>query len=230
MTSIICLFPVLARPHRVQPLFDSLRSSQQKVELSAFFLVSPNDVEEKQAVAESGSDFYEVTWDPGPGDWAMKINLGYQLTDNPWILLGADDLTFDPGWAEEALKVASATGKRVIGTNDMANPTVMKGKHSTHPLVARSYVDEFGTIDQPRLVVHEGYGHQWCDTELNETAMSRGEWVFAQNSRVRHHHPFYDRSVPRDDTYMKGLSSSKEDSQLFRNRRALWQTRHAAVR
>jgi hypothetical protein len=112
----------------------------------------------------------------------------------------------------------------VIGTNDLGNPTVMAGKHSTHPLVARWYADEHGTVDGPGRVVTEAYGHQWTDTELVQTAMSRGAWVFAADSHVRHAHPFWTKG-PMDATYEKGMASSREDQRLFARRKSLWSGR-----
>lgn len=222
MTTVSCLFPVLGRPHRVAPLLESLCASVCDVQLVPLFLLSPDDPREKEAVMESGANFCQVSWPAGYADWARKINLGYKETHEPWLLLGADDLTFDYRWADEALRVAAETGKRVIGTNDMANPTTMRGIHSTHPLVARSYADELGTIDGPGQVVTEEYSHQGVDTELVETAIYRGEWAFATQSRVRHHHPIYDRTVPMDETYRKGQATSRQDAVLFQQRRPLW--------
>jgi len=106
----------------------------------------------------------------------------------------------------------------------------MRGRHATHPLVRRSYVEEHGTIDEPGKVLHEGYDHQWVDNELVETAKARGAWAFAKNSHVEHLHPFWPdgkggKKGEMDATYEKALSSPRKDMALFRSRRRLWLAR-----
>jgi hypothetical protein len=219
---IAVLVPVLGRPHRAQPLADAFREATS-VPYRLVFLCSLGDDEEYDACNQTGELTLRVPWVAGPGDWARKINHGYRVTDEPWILCGADDLAPQPGWAEAAFACAHP-GVGVIGTNDLGNPTVMRGDHSTHPLVARWYADEHGTVDGPGQVVTEAYGHQWTDTELVQTAMARGAWVFAEDSHVTHLHPFWGKGED-DATYRKGMASSREDQRLFQSRRRLWSVR-----
>jgi glycosyltransferase involved in cell wall biosynthesis len=215
---ISILVPVLNRPQNAQPLVDSIRDNSN-LENQILFLCSPGDRNEMLACVETKADVEIVGFPNGPGDWAKKINHGFSITDSEYCLLGADDLRFYPGWDEEALKVAEGAG--VIGTNDLGNATVMRGLHSTHPLVRRSYVEEQGTIDEPGKCLHEGYSHQWVDTELVETAKMRGQWVFAKESWVEHMHPFWKKGK-MDSTYDQALSTSKEDHAHFRTRQRLW--------
>lgn len=220
------LVPVLARPQNAQRLVNSIRE-HTVVPHRILFLCTPFDLDEINAVHETGADIHNVSWDAGPGDWAKKINRGYRLTDQPYMLLGADDLRFHGGWDTEVLRVAEETGAGVIGTNDLGNATVMRGLHSTHPVVRRSYVDEYGTIDEAGKVLHEGYHHQWVDNELIQTAQMRHQWAFAKQSHVEHMHPFWPdgqggKKGEMDATYEKALSTSTEDHQLFQKRRQLW--------
>ena len=221
---ISILVPVLNRPQNAQRLVDSIHSATS-VAHEIHFLCSPGDGPEIEAVAVlMEMELAQATVVPfanGPGDWAKKINYGFQITDGEFCLLGADDLRFHPGWDEAVLGVAEATGAGVIGTNDLGNATVMRGLHSTHPLVRRVYVDEHGTIDTPGKCLHDGYSHQWVDTELVETAKVRHQWAFASDSRVEHLHPFWKKGE-MDATYKKALSTSKEDHALFQQRRQLW--------
>lgn len=218
---IVVLCPVLGRPTNADKVAASLASVSPDTRL--VFIVSPDDDEQRRACHDTYADVLEVTWDPGHGDFARKINLAFRWTDEPYIFQGADDVEFAPGWDDEALRVAEDTGAGVVGTNDQANPLVKRGKHSTHSLIRRAYVDEQGgTIDGPGLVFSEAYGHQWVDNELVELAMSRGEWAFASRSVVRHRHPIFDRSVPMDDTYRRGSETARSDALLFRQRRQLW--------
>lgn len=220
MRRIAILVPVLDRPQNAQPLADSIRANSAE-EHQIVFLCSPGDNKEHLACMATGADVDIVGFKNGPGDWARKINHGFTVTESEFCLLGADDLRFHPGWDVEALRVADEVGAGVIGTNDLGNATVMRGLHSTHPLVRRSYVDLEGTIDEVGKCLHEGYSHQWVDTELVQTAQMRGQWAFAKESRVEHLHPFWKKSK-MDATYEKALSTSKEDHALFQQRRYLW--------
>lgn len=218
--TITILVPVLNRPRNAQPLIASILIASATAP-RVIFLCSPGDTDEIRACGQTDVEVHIVDWAAGPGDWARKINRGFTLTTSDYCLLGADDLRFHPGWDTEALKVAAETGAGVIGTNDLGNATVMRGLHSTHPLVRRAYVDEHGTVDEPGVCLHEGYNHQWVDTELVETAKMRGEWAFAKSSHVEHLHPMWHKSK-MDATYEKALSTSKEDYAHFQERRQLW--------
>ena len=221
--SITILVPVLNRPQNAQRLVNSIEHGSSR-EYQVVFLCSPGDTEEIKACSETSATVHIVDFPNGPGDWAKKINRGMTLSTSEFVLLGADDLKFHPGWDNEALRVARQTGAGVIGTNDLGNATVMRGHHSTHPLVRRAYVEEFGTIDEPGLCLHEGYAHQWVDTELVETAKMRHRWAFAKESRVEHLHPFWKKGK-MDSTYEKALSTSKEDHAHFQERKQLWARR-----
>jgi hypothetical protein len=219
VTDVIVLIPVLGRPHRVEPLLESLIQSQGRAVIRPLFIVSPNDVDEIRAVAASGADFEVVPWDPGPGDFARKINYGMISTLDPWIFTGADDLKFHAGWADAAIACAGDS-YGVVGTNDLGNATVMRGDHATHLLIRREYAIA-GTIDEPAKIFHEGYDHQWVDAELVATAKARGQWVFCRGSIVEHLHPFWGKAE-RDATYEKALAHGAADRVLFNRRSRLW--------
>lgn len=228
MSDIVILVPVLGRAHAIGPLYRSLEESTESVWHLRFYC-SPGDREASEmcawtALSDSRVTVKVVDWDPGPADWAKKINLGYLETSEEFMLLGATDLRFHPGWDTAALEVAEQTGAGLIGTNDLGNATVMRGHHSTHPLVRRSYIEAYGTIDEDDKILHEGYCHQWVDTELCETAMARGQWAFAKNSHVEHLHFMWGKSE-RDATYDKALSTTREDNRLYGKRRQLWARR-----
>jgi hypothetical protein len=161
------LIPLLGRPETVKPLVDNILSTS--FEARIILLCSPNDdevIEEASAVADMINVIRAVMREgPGPGDYAKKINAGFDLTTRPFVLLAASDLRFHAAWDVRAIEIALKTDAGVIGTNDLGNPTVMQGKHSTHPLVRRSYIEEQGgTLDRiPGVVLFEGYGHQNCN-------------------------------------------------------------------
>lgn len=225
--SVVVLIPLLGRPDQVEPLLASLKGSIADVDVQPYFLLSPNDQKVIDAVRRNRAPHSVVDWEPERGDYAKKMNLGAAhvlsgaFGDIDWLFLGARDLRFHVRWADEAVRVGEGIGKRVVGTNDLGNPMVVRGKHSTHPLVHVSYVKECGTIDEPGLLCHEGYWHNWVDNELVETAISRREWVFAPKSHVEHLHWVWKKST-MDEVYERGREHYKDDQRLFASRRRMW--------
>lgn len=220
---VAVLIPVLGRPDRVEPLLASLTSSQGVVRAEPLFLVSPGDYGELRAVDGHDVAYEVVPWRSGPGDYARKINWGFRLTDTPWVFCAADDLRFHPGWADEALEAAARTGAQVVGTDDLGNDRVTSGRHATHSLVARRYVDATGATGDatPGVVLHEGYDHNWVDDELVGVARHRGVFAFAARSKVEHLHPHW-RKSRMDATYRKGLRRFDADRKLNQERAHLW--------
>lgn len=236
MTEITVLIPVLNRPQRVAPLLDSIEASGRFVRLLPLFLVSPDDDAELAAVDREREtrrrwadgepvealERIVVDWPPGPGDYSRKINRGAAWASSEFVFLAADDLRFHPGWAERALACHLETHACVVGTNDGGNRQVQQGHHSTHTLVHRDYLD-CGTADEPdsRKLLHEGYSHNFCDSEFVATAKARETWAHATDSLVEHEHPFWGKSA-RDATYDRGQAGYKADQALFNKRRRLW--------
>ena len=180
------------------------------------FVTDPDDHDERAAVKAAGADRLDCG-----GGYARKINAAYQDTDEDTIFCAADDVEFRRGWAEAALRrLRGPIG--VVGTNDLANPRVMRGRHATHSLVLRAYADERGTIDEVGKVLHEGYAHNFVDDELLATARRRRAFVFAADSHVRHRHPNFDKTVERDEVYELGASTFEQDRKLYLSRARLW--------
>ena len=213
------LVPVLGRPQNVQPLIEAFKATTAAYQIH--FLCTWGDEEQITACMEVDA-LTHICCEPGRSEYPQKMNVGYALTDRPFLLLAADDLSPEPGWDTEALKVAEETGAGVIGTNDMANGYVMAGIFSTHSLVRRRYVTEMGaSLDGPGTLIHEGYDHNFSDRELCGLAQARGEWAFAKNARILHRHPLW-KSAPWDKTYRKGLATFHEDQALFLSRASEW--------
>jgi hypothetical protein len=234
---VVVLVPVLGRPERAQPLVESLVSSYtgKLFGLRALFLVSPSDYEQRNAVAKAcyawpdHCNILQVEWEPGPGDYARKINRGWRHEcggPTDFVFLGADDLDFQPGWIEQAVSVQLDTGACVIGTNDLGSPATERGTASTHSLVHVGYT--CGTADDPDpgLLLHEGYDHNFVDNEFVATARARGLYAHAPHARVEHLHPIH-RKADDDATYAKGQARFAEDRLLFRARKPLWGDRDA---
>lgn len=225
---ILIAVPVLGRPWRAAPLVEAAHEATT-VDHRILFLCSPGDDAEIAACEATDASVVVVPWESGMGDFARKINYAVKVSDEPWILMGADDLCFCPFWAEKAIECGVAHHAGVVGTQDWGNSRVMAGEHSTHPVVSREYIMKQGTIDEPGKMLHEGYGHQYCDDELVVTARMRRSWVFCYASEVPHLHPDWGKSED-DATYRKGRASFEHDRVLFEERQKLWLRSGSAIR
>lgn len=230
MSEIVVAVPVLGRPRSAQPLVDSFSAATPEGLARLLFVCSPGDLEQIAACHATGADVLVMDQPVGHGDFSKKIQLAFDSSGESFLFQAADDVDFTPGWAEAALAQIDSDGFGVCGTDDRANPVVMRGQHSTHSLIRRAYVDECGASwDGPGTVFSQAYSHQWCDTELVELAKLRGCFTFARDSVVIHRHPFYDRSVARDATYERGLSAGQADRALFHQRQQEWLREMAAA-
>lgn len=220
LADVVVVVPVLRRPHRVGPLLESLHANTPAGAYRVLFAVTTGDDAEIEAVAAAGADMVDVTYERR-GDYARKVNTAYRHSAEPFLFLGADDLAFHPGWLEAALRHMHA-GASVVGTQDLA-PTerARNGEHATHSLVRRTYVDTMGTIDQPGLVLHEGYPHEYVDDEFVATAKHRGVWSFAHDSVVEHLHPSWGKAE-LDDLYLAQRSRMNTGRTIYARRRRLW--------
>ena len=186
------------------------------------FIVSDDDRDVLGAALRAlPSDVLGVPWPGGsPGDYAKKVNAGCRQTTEPLLFLAADDIVFHPGWFDACLaKLEPGIG--VVGCNDGTQRSTVN-QHSTHSLVLRSYADEFGTIDEPGKILHEGYEHEFVDDELVGTAQHRGAYAFAADSLVEHCHSDWGKA-PRDELYARGPERMRLSRPLFEKRQALWQ-------
>lgn len=230
-TEILIVVPVLARPQNARPLVESIEATANS-DWRLVFVCSPNDDEERLAVGEVLRDFgrawaTDVDTEPGAGDYARKIQAGFESGREEIILLAADDLRFHPGWDTAALAIFEEFDVGVVGTNDLGNRQTIVGQHSTHPFVARSYIDEMGGfVGGEGQVYFDGYDHQYVDVELVETAKSRGCYAHASGSVIEHLHPLW-RKGETDSTYRRGSSGGAKDRALYERRRRLWEAQVA---
>jgi glycosyltransferase involved in cell wall biosynthesis len=217
MSECVILIPVLGRPELIDPLLESIYSTAPDV--AVLFLTTPADEEGTQAVAKTGERYARIQRKP-KGDYARKINMGYAITKEPVLFMGATDLKFHEGWLEAGLAMIG-DGIHAVGTNDLGNPRVMLGQHSTHTFVTREYVDKFGTIDEERKILHESYPHEYCDDEFVETAKARNAYRFCMDSVVEHMHPAWGKAE-WDDSYLETDNRVRSGYKIFRRRVPLW--------
>lgn len=215
---VVIIVPVLDRPHRVAPLMaDVAAATPSRHRL--LFVVDQRDRPQLKALRDAGADFLTVPI--GRRRYACKINDGIAASIEPLIFTAADDLHFHDNWLLAACRQLSDSID-VVGTNDLLNPRVLAGDHSTHTLVRRTYVEQFGTVDGPGRLLHEGYPHEYVDDELIGTAKMRARFVSAPKSVVEHMHP-YNKQAPVDATYRRGWAGRTVGKRLYDARRHLWE-------
>lgn len=221
MNKVAILVPVLRRPQNIHRLVLSIHiSTRESYEI--VFIVSPGDVEEIKELENQGHPYIVMDRSyENNGDYARKMNKAFNEVEAEWYFLGADDLEFHPEWFELAMDTYDTTGACVIGTNDLGNPAVRAGQHATHSLVLGEYGRECGTIDESGKILHEGYKHNFVDSEFVETAKWRDAWAFAKDSWVEHLHPDWKKGKI-DSTYQVGKSGWNADRQYFEMRKRLW--------
>lgn len=217
---IAIVVPVLARPHNVEPFMESV--SVTEVPYVVYFVCSRGDSEQIAACRATDAEVIVVGWKPGPADFAKKVNRAFERTEEEWFFQGADDIRFSPKWDVNALAIAERRRARVIGTNDLGNPHVKRGIHSTHTLIHRSYIEDYGsgTVDGSGLVFSELYDHQWVDNEFIQTAAMRKEYAPARDSIVEHFHPHWGKNQ-MDATYEKATRATQADILLYKERMVL---------
>lgn len=207
------IVPVLHRPQNVQRFMESLNASTGLA--TAWFVCEEDDEEE---IAEALKYGAQVITAPEVHTFAEKVNLAYDNTDAPWLLLVGDDIRFRGNWFNHAIDIHNRYGANVIATNDMCNPRVTRGEHATHPLIKRSYIAEVGASwDGPGVVCHEGYSHWYVDDEITQAAIARGTFQAALGSQVEHMHPMIGKAED-DDVYRLGVKNAEQDGKLFARR------------
>jgi hypothetical protein len=209
------IVPVLHRPQNVKPFMESLRASTGLAR-AWFVCEEGDDVQADEVSAYGGNVLFHS------GTFAQKANFAFDRlsaeSEAKWVFLAGDDVKFRPGWLDHCFEVARRYGAKVIGTNDLANPRVMRGEHATHMLVEREYVMEKGASwDGPGVLCHEGYHHWFVDDELVSVAKQHGVFQVALGSEVEHVHPMIGKA-PNDDVYDRGAAKSDEDEKLFKAR------------
>lgn len=213
--TLAILVPVLGREHQIDPLLESIAASTS--DYRVFFICSPSDPVREVCLSRD-ADTITVPWEPDRADFAKKINCAYGLVEEDWYFQAATDLVFQPGWETRALRMAQTSRCGVIGTNDLGNPSVKRGNHSTHILFSRAYIEEYGgTFDDSGTVFSEVYDHNFCDTEFVQAAILRGQFKSSLRSIVEHMHPHWGKGL-MDDTYEKSERLFREDAKIHNER------------
>jgi hypothetical protein len=203
--NVAILVPVLGRPQRVCPTLAAFNPHP------VYFIPDYDDDDEIAEIESAGGNIlYAIK-----ANYALKINVGVMLTNEPLIFLGADDLEPQPDWFETAVGYIEQ-GAQVVGVNDMISRS---RQLATHFLITREYA-QLPTITGERGPLCELYDHSCIDDELIATAVKRDVYAYAEDARVKHLHPDMDLA-PIDSTYVKGRKNIRADRRMWKSRR-IW--------
>lgn len=216
---LVILVPALGRPHRVEPLLDSI-AENTSTSHRVLFICDPDDFEQQRACHDAGVDVMLLRPIHPAGPYAAKVNAGCRASTESLIFLGADDLHFHEGWLEAALEHVDV-GAQVVGVNDMISRRIDRRDHATHFLITRAYA-ELPTVDGRPGPLHDGYSHWFVDDELTATAQMREVYAYARDSLVEHLHPMNGKA-PMDATYERGERDARRDRRRWHARRPLFE-------
>lgn len=210
------IIPTYGRPHRIADAAANIAANTHGNH-RIVFVCEAHDVDSVAAVKAIG---LEPVINKRTRNYQGAVNTAYLETDSEWLFCGADDLNFRNGWDVQTL---GHRGARVVGTNDLYNAYVLKGWHSTHSLVHRSYLDELGGVvdEGPGSFLAECYDHNFCDTEFIATAKMRGEFRPCLDAVVEHLHPAAGKAE-MDETYQRSMAEFDRDARMFEMRVSLW--------
>lgn len=217
MTELAVLVPVLNRPQNVAPLVASFLAGCPTDSKLIFLGMASDRAEWAACLAADDGERVLLRHSGRAHTWPQKINKGTTLAFSDWLLCAADDIAFTPGWWDATAELRANPAIGVIGTNDLGNPRIPTSDLVIHPIVRATYIRDYGTIDEPGKIVHEGYHHWCCDDELLWTAKLRNAYAYCPEAIIEHLHPYWGKGE-MDDTYRAGEAHANEDLALWRDR------------
>jgi len=141
-----------------------------------------------------------------------------RLTDKAkhnFVMFLADDTMPEYGFLPRAMRHMDALpgGWGLVGLNDGLN-----GSESlaTHWLASKELLDYL----ENREFFFTGYKHTQCDLELTDKAKALGRYIYADDARIKHNHPFKE-DLPLDADYERIYSNPVQlhDRKLYLTRR-----------
>lgn len=143
--------------------------------------------------------------------WNVGLRASQFRRPDDLFVLGADDLVFNPGWAEEVMRMAAYgdyIGLTYYENND-------RDKWPTHYAVTRHFMLDHLNGSLAMACYH----HNCTDLESWQRAVSAGGYVEGRQI-VQHKHPAYGTAV-WDETYRNGCGAHQGvDMELYRKRQA----------
>jgi hypothetical protein len=218
VTSIAIVIPTYGRVHKLEALTTNIAQTTVGRPHLPLFIVDPDDRDTCTTLHHLNAPFVFHA-----GTYPQKSNAGFRASDNEVILIAGDDVIFHDGWFDAAISAFDDPEAGVVGGPDLS-PVTENGQNVTMPIVRRSYInDPGGAWGETGTVLHEGYHHNWSETELWHLAQHRGRARFAEGCVIEHRHPTWGKGE-LDDTYQRGaFSNEPTDAALFNRRRSQWQ-------
>ena len=196
------------RPHLIRALVENIRSVTP---IPHRLIFCENDAESQAILDEMGVENFLIEG----LTVVRRVNTLFDQTSEPYFYWGADDTHFTEGWLEPALELVKEN-QGVVAIHDGQY-------HFDTSILARTYVETQGTIDQPGLVMHPGYRHYFCEVEQYHTAWKRKKFAYSKHSVIEHRHWLMNGGgYPKDETYSLAESWFPDDRVTFRNRAPLW--------
>jgi hypothetical protein len=212
MSGTAILVPSLNRPQQLQGLVENIHAATDD-EHAILFCVS--DEQSKEVLASLGEWFLDDS-DLDDRRYVTRMNkLVAHIADAEFIFFGSDDVIHHAGWLRDAKKALQGPLQLVV-VNDLRN------QNGTQALIRAEYL-EHAVFDAPGMAFHEGYLHNYADTEQFYTASRRGVYGRALNSYVEHLHPLFQnqRSIGWDSTYTNAMKGWDHDTALYNARTRL---------
>lgn len=204
------VIPSRDRPERLSKALKSLHKTSPGVEV---VLVLPTGQNAVQSILDGFKRHLVVELDDHEQlNTAELWNAGAAASSGEFIVTGADDLVFQPGWLKPALLQMQTLGNSgVVALNTGPEFKTLP----THVMVARKYAARRlgGVIFTPH------YPHGWVDVELMWRAVADGAMRWSEASVIHHEHPFFG-AAEMDPVYEKGQSRYEEERALFDERKA----------
>lgn len=128
-----------------------------------------------------------------------------------WLVLGADDIVWGPGWLAAALAAAEPGKAQVVGLNDGHTNLHHYGAHY---MVTADFVNKH----QGGYFIPPHYKSWWFDRETCEKADHLGLYVASWDAMAEHLHPEW-KTAEMDDTYKMGYALHDADQKLYNKRK-----------
>jgi len=218
---IAIIIPTRGRPERVAKLLDNIEKTTTEP-YAVYFGVDPDDIATKAACKALNAN---MVINATPSKYGPTINNCYHKTAEPFLMLAADDVEFTKGWDTDMLKVMENPKIGIVGHIDNW-PISKTGKHGSHLLVRRSYIQTHsGVEDEPDVIYSSAYNHYNTDIETEQTAMKRG--AFAMSDALIHHHHWCNGEAVKDETYtVAQRDNMRHDNDVYNQRRHRFEQWH----
>ena len=227
MSDIAIVIPTMGRARLLFPLVLNIARTTPAANYQIYFVINLEDtITQHTVLGMNGRVRMVLTEKRG---YPPAVNVGVRASEEPLIAIVNDDVRFHDGWWEALLKVDSPSVS-VIATNDLS-PHTAGGEACTQPIVKRDYIEMHGGAwGEPGVAMHEGYIHNFSETELYDLARHRGVAAHAPECIIEHVHPDWGKAED-DETYQVGSRRPggwEHDHALYLERSAQWQQVHAA--